>query len=199
MGEPLAALVGLGNPGPEYDDTRHNAGFWFLDRIAQQAAVPWRHEAKLSASACRVRLGGVDLWLIKPATFMNESGTSVGALCRYYRLAPSEVLVAHDDLDLSPGVVRLKKGGGAGGHNGLTDIIAHVGADFWRLRIGIGRPAPRRDLIPYVLGRPSRAETEAIEAGLGRALDVLPLIAQGERERAMNLLHTADGEKAHGA
>ena len=199
MGEPLAALVGLGNPGPEYEDTRHNAGFWFVDRVARDAGAAWRHEGKLSASACRARVGGVELWLIKPMTFMNARGTAVGALCRYYRLTPAQVLVAHDELDLMPGIVRLKKGGGAGGHNGLTDLIAHLGADFWRLRIGIGRPPPRRDLIPYVLGRPSRAESEAIESGLGRGLDVLPLIAQGDTQRAMNLLHTTDGETAHGA
>ena len=199
MGEPLAALVGLGNPGPEYDDTRHNAGFWFVDQVARDAQASWRHEGKLSASACRARVGGVELWLIKPMTFMNESGTTVGAVCRYYRLAPAQVLVAHDELDLTPGIARLKKGGGAGGHNGLTDIIARIGADFWRLRIGIGRPPPRRDLIPYVLGRPSRAEFEAIGASLARGLDVLPLIAQGDTQRAMNLLHTTDGETTHGA
>ncbi len=199
MGEPLAALVGLGNPGPEYDDTRHNAGFWFVDRVAQGAGASWRHEAKLSALACRARVDGVDLWLVKPATFMNASGTTVGALCRYYRLTPAQILVAHDELDLAPGAARLKKGGGAGGHNGLTDIIAHIGAEFWRLRIGIGRPPPRRDLIPYVLGRPSRAEAEAIESGLGRGLDVLPLIVKGDTQRAMNLLHTTNGEAAHGA
>ncbi len=199
MGEPLAALVGLGNPGPEYDDTRHNAGFWFVDRLAREAGAAWRHEAKLSASVCRVRVDGAELWLMKPSTFMNGSGTSVAALCRYYRLAPAQVLIAHDELDLAPGVARLKKGGGAGGHNGLTDIIARLGADFWRLRIGIGRPPPRRDLIPYVLGRPSREEALAIEAGLTRGLEVLPLIAQGDTQRAMNLLHTTGGETADGA
>ncbi len=199
MGEPLAALVGLGNPGPEYDNTRHNAGFWFVDRVARDAGASWRHEAKLSASACRARVGGVELWLVKPSTFMNASGTAVGALCRYYRLTPAQVLVAHDELDLAPGIARLKKGGGAGGHNGLTDIIARIGTDFWRLRIGIGRPPPRRDLIPYVLGRPSQAESEAIETSLACGLDVLPLIAQGETQRAMNILHTTNGETAHGA
>ncbi len=199
MGEPLAALVGLGNPGPEYDDTRHNAGFWFLDRVAHGVGATWRHEGKLSASVCRAHVHGAELWLVKPSTFMNESGTTVGALCRYYRLVPTQVLVAHDELDLAPGVVRLKKGGGAGGHNGLTDIIARLGADFWRLRIGIGRPPPRRDLVPYVLGRPSREEASAIETSLARGLEVLPLIVQGDTQRAMNLLHTTGGETADGA
>lgn len=199
MGEPFAALVGLGNPGPEYTDTRHNAGFWFVDRVAARLGGSWRHEPKLSASVCRVRSEGLDLWLVKPLTFMNESGTTVGALCRYYRFPATQVLVAHDELDLAPGIVRLKKGGGAGGHNGLTDLIAHVGADFWRLRLGIGRPAPRRDLIPYVLGRPSKAEQEAIDEALQRGLEVLSLVIQGQPERAMNLLHRADGEARNGA
>ncbi|MHB8254019.1 MAG: aminoacyl-tRNA hydrolase [Acidiferrobacter sp.] len=199
MAEAFAALVGLGNPGPEYVDTRHNAGFWFVERVAERFGCSWRHEPKLSAATARARIEGVDLWLVKPLTFMNGSGTTVGSLCRYYRLASTQVLVAHDELDLLPGLVRLKKGGGAGGHNGLSDIIAHVGADFWRLRVGIGRPAPRRDLIPYVLGRPSRSEQEAIETALLRGLDVLPLIVQGESGRAMNLLHRTDGEALHGA
>ena len=199
MAEAFAALVGLGNPGSEYVDTRHNAGFWFVERAAERFGCSWRHEPKFSAVAGRVCVEGVDLWLIKPLTFMNESGTTVRSLCRYYRLAPTQVLVAHDELDLAPGVVRLKRGGGAGGHNGLSDIIAEMGADFWRLRLGIGRPAPRRDLIPYVLGRPPQSERESIEAALLRGLDVLPLIIKGESERAMNLLHRTDGEALHGA
>ena len=193
------ALVGLGNPGPEYAETRHNAGYWFVEQVAERFGCSWRHEPKLSAMAVRASIEGVDLWLVKPLTFMNGSGTTVSSLCRYYRLAPAQVLVAHDELDLAPGVARLKRGGGAGGHNGLTDIIARVGADFWRLRLGIGRPAPRRDLIPYVLGRPPQSEKEAIEAALLRGLEVLPFIVKGEPERAMNLLHRADGEALHGA
>ena len=198
MAEPFAALVGLGNPGPEHEDTRHNAGFWFVERVAEHFGCSWRSEPKLSAMAGRARVDGVDVWLVKPLTFMNGSGVTVGALCRYYRLAPTQVLVAHDELDLAPGVIRLKKGGGAGGHNGLTDIIAHVGADFWRMRIGIGRPAPRRDLVPYVLGRPSRAEGEGIESALLRGLEVLPLVIKGDPEQAMNLLHRSDGGTLHG-
>jgi len=198
LGERFAALVGLGNPGPEYSDTRHNAGFWFVDRVAERFACTWRHEPKLSASVCRAHIEGVDLWLVKPLTFMNGSGTTVGALCRYYRLPSTQVLVAHDELDLAPGVLRLKKGGGAGGHNGLIDITAHISADFWRLRLGIGRPAPRRDLIPYVLGRAPKAEQAAIDDSMARGLEVLPLIAQGLVERAMNLLHSMSGEASHG-
>ncbi len=199
MAEPLAALVGLGNPGPEHGDTRHNAGFWFLDQLAQGLGVVWRPESKLSAVVGKGCIEGVDVWLVKPLTFMNASGTTVGALCRYYRFAPAQLLVVHDELDLGPGIVRLKKGGGAGGHNGLSDIIRHVGPDFWRLRIGIGRPPPRRDLIPYVLGRPGQGERDAIDAAMGRGIDALPLIAKGDHQRAMNLLHTVDGEAAHGA
>ncbi|HUW98993.1 MAG TPA: aminoacyl-tRNA hydrolase [Acidiferrobacter sp.] len=199
MAEAFAALIGLGNPGPEYVDSRHNAGFWFVERAAERFGCPWRHEPKLSAIAGRACVEGVNIWLIKPLTFMNASGTTVRSLCRYYRLAITQVLVVHDELDLAPGVVRLKRGGGAGGHNGLSDIIAEMGADFWRLRLGIGRPAPRRDLVPYVLGRPPQSEREAIEAALLRGLDMLPLIVKGESERAMNLLHRTDGEASHGA
>lgn len=199
MAEAFAALVGLGNPGPEHIDTRHNAGYWFVDQLAKRLGCSLRPEPKLSAVAARASVEGVELWLVKPLTFMNGSGITVGALCRYYRLAPTQVLVVHDELDLAPGTIRLKKGGSAGGHNGLTDIIAHIGADFWRLRVGIGRPAPRRDLIPYVLGRPSQTEQGAIDGALVRGLDMLPLIVKGDPQRAMNLLHRTDGEALHGA
>ncbi len=199
MAAPFAALVGLGNPGPEYADTRHNAGYWLVDRIAARSDCALRAEPKLSALAGRARIEGLEVWLVKPLTFMNESGTTLGALCRYYRLTPEQVLVAHDELDLPPGSARLKKGGGAGGHNGLRDIIARIGADFWRLRIGIGRPPPRRDLIPYVLGRAGKAEREVIDTALERSAEVLPWVLQGDPERAMNLLHRDDGEARHGA
>ncbi len=187
---PLAAIIGLGNPGPEHADTRHNAGFWLIDEVAARWGGDLRFEPKLKALVGRAHIDGRDVWLAKPLTFMNVSGDAVAALCRYYRLAATGILVAHDELDLPPGTVRLKKGGGAGGHNGLTDIIRHMGPDFWRLRVGVGRPPPGRDLVPYVLGSPSRQERGLIDGCLQRALDALPLLVQGHYERAMNFLHT---------
>ncbi len=190
MHPPLAAIIGLGNPGPEHVDTRHNAGFWWIDEVVARWGGDLRFEAKLKAVVGRTHIDGRDVWLAKPLTFMNASGSAVAALCRYYRLAVTDILVAHDELDLPPGTVRLKKGGGAGGHNGLADIIRHMERDFWRLRIGVGRPSPGRDLVPYVLGQPSRQEREGIDACLARSLDILPLLVQGQYERAMNFLHT---------
>ena len=192
MHSPLAAIIGLGNPGPEHVDTRHNAGFWWVDGVVARWGGDLRFEPKLKAVVGRTHIDGRDVWLAKPLTFMNASGGAVAALCRYYRLAVTDILVAHDELDLPPGTVRLKKGGGAGGHNGLTDIIRHMERDFWRLRIGVGRPAPGRDLIPYVLGSPSRQQRGLIDGGLARSLDIVPLLVQGRYEQAMNLLHTTN-------
>lgn len=199
MSATLGALVGLGNPGPEHAGTRHNAGFWFVDRVAARWGCQWRREPRFSAVAGRVRIDDHEFWLVKPLTFMNASGTTVASLCRYFRLTAADILVAHDELDLAPGTVRLKHGGGAGGHNGLTDIIDHVGREFWRLRVGIGRPPPRRDLVPYVLGQPGRDEQVMIETALDHALEVLPLVLGGESARAMNLLHRAGGGLSDGA
>lgn len=199
MGQALSAVIGLGNPGPEHAGTRHNAGFWFVDQVAARWGCEWRREPRFSAMAGRVRIEDHEFWLVKPLTFMNASGTTVASLCRYFRLTAADILVAHDELDLMPGTVRLKQGGGAGGHHGLTDIIDHVGREFWRLRIGIGRPPPRRDLVPYVLGRPGRDEQVAIEDALDRALAVLPGVLGGASAQAMNLLHRTDGEVSDGA
>ncbi|MHB1566554.1 MAG: aminoacyl-tRNA hydrolase [Acidiferrobacter sp.] len=198
MGQALSALIGLGNPGSEHASTRHNAGFWFVDRVAARWGCEWRREPRFSAVAGRVRIEDHEFWLVKPLTFMNASGTTVASLCRYFRLTAADILVAHDELDLMPGTVRLKQGGGAGGHQGLTDIIDHVGREFWRLRIGIGRPPPRRDLVPYVLGRPGRDEQVAIEDAMDRALAVLPGVLGGASAHAMNLLHRTDGEVSDG-
>ncbi len=191
MDHPLRLVVGLGNPGEAYRATRHNAGFWFVDRLAQQQASVLRQESRFFGALARLRHQSGECWLLEPGTFMNLSGRSVGALVNYYQLLSAEVLVVHDELDLEPGVVRLKKGGGSAGHNGLKDITAVLGTpDYWRLRIGVGRPGGSRDLAGYVLDRPSAAEQEAIEASLERALEVFPLLLAGHLAQATKQLHT---------
>jgi len=184
-------IVGLGNPGAEYEQTRHNAGFWFVDELARVNQCSLRKEARFHAEVGRCTLNGHDCRLQKPITFMNRSGQAVIALADFLRIPPSEILVVHDELDLLPGTVRLKKGGGHGGHNGLRDLIAHLGTqDFMRLRLGIGHPGDRNQVVDYVLHRPSRDEREQIDAGMQRALDVMPLAVAGEFERAMHKLHS---------
>ncbi len=184
-------IVGLGNPGAEYEQTRHNAGFWFVDELARVNQCSLRKEARFHAEVGRCTLNGHDCRLQKPITFMNRSGQAVIALADFLRIPPSEILVVHDELDLAPGTARLKKGGGHGGHNGLRDLIAHLGTqDFMRLRLGIGHPGDRNQVVDYVLHRPSRDEREQIDAAIQRALDVMPLAVAGEFERAMHKLHS---------
>lgn len=187
-------IVGLGNPGAEYEQTRHNAGFWFVDELARAAGCSLRTEARFHAEVGRCTLHGQDCRLQKPTTFMNRSGQSVAALAKFLRIPPAEILVVHDELDLPPGTVRLKRGGGHGGHNGLRDLIAHLGTqDFLRLRLGVGHPGDRDKVVDYVLHRPSREERELIDAAMTRALEVMPLAVTGEFERAMHKLHSAQG------
>ncbi|MDV3239313.1 MAG: aminoacyl-tRNA hydrolase [Gammaproteobacteria bacterium] len=187
-------IVGLGNPGAEYEQTRHNAGFWFVDALARAAGCSLRAEARFHAEVGRCALHGQDCRLQKPTTFMNRSGQAVAALAKFLRIPPTEILVVHDELDLPPGTVRLKKGGGHGGHNGLRDLIAHLGTqDFLRLRIGVGHPGDRSKVVDYVLHRPSREERELIDAAMARALEVMPLAVAGEFERAMHKLHSVQG------
>ncbi|HAZ61495.1 MAG TPA: aminoacyl-tRNA hydrolase [Gammaproteobacteria bacterium] len=186
---PLRLIVGLGNPGDEYAATRHNAGFWLLDRLADGAQLRFRREAKLQGELARLD-GGSECWLFKPQTFMNRSGDAVGAVLRFYRIEPREILVVHDDLDLPAGAVRLKRGGGHGGHNGLRDLAEKLGTgDYLRLRIGIGHPGSAPQVVGYVLGRPSAAERESIDGAIGDALRELPAVLGGEAERVMNLLN----------
>ncbi len=186
----MRLIVGLGNPGPQYEGTRHNAGFWFVDLLARRHDGVFRSEPRFHAQTCRIRVGGQACWLLKPITFMNRSGQSVSSLARYFRIPPEEILVAHDELDLPAGTVRLKKGGGPAGHNGLRDIISALGSrEFWRLRIGIDRPADSRQVVDYVLGRPSRADDEAIDDAIDQGEGVVPEILAGEFQRAMNRLH----------
>ncbi len=187
----VQAIVGLGNPGPRYDGTRHNVGFWFVDALAGEAGERFAAERKLHGEVARVRLGGTDVRLIKPATYVNRSGQCVRALCDYFQLPVGSVLVVHDDLDLPPGTVKLKHGGGHGGHNGLRDTIAHLGADFPRLRVGIGHPGQREEVVNYVLGSPGRDDEQLIREALARAAQVVPVLLERGMEPAMQLLHSS--------
>jgi PTH1 family peptidyl-tRNA hydrolase len=189
LAQALAVVVGLGNPGPRYADTRHNAGAWFVDRLAARSGATWRRSQRFLGEVAQIT-GDGELWLLKPETYMNRSGQSVAAMVHYYRHAPEQVLVAHDDLDLPPGTVRLKGGGGHGGHNGLRDILARLGTpEFPRLRFGIGHPGEASQVVGYVLDRPSREDRAAIDAAIDAALQVFARIAAGELQQAMNLLH----------
>lgn len=187
---PIRLIVGLGNPGKEYAETRHNAGFWFVEALARKANAVLKSESRFHALAARAELAGHDAWLLMPQTYMNVSGLAVQAVVSYYKIAPSEMIVVHDELDLPPGTARLKLGGGAGGHNGLKDIIAHLGQEFWRLRVGIGHPGERDQVSDYVLHRPGADDAAAIQAALDKSLTVLPLMLKGDMTTAMNRLHT---------
>jgi PTH1 family peptidyl-tRNA hydrolase len=187
----VALIVGLGNPGAQYQETRHNAGFWFIDQLARRQGEQFRPEKKFHGQFARVTIGGQQVWLLKPDTFMNRSGQSVAALANFYKIPLENILVVHDELDLPPGTVRLKQGGGHGGHNGLRDIVAKMGgSDFMRLRVGIGHPGDSKQVSSYVLSRASAEDERLIEASLDDALDVLPLVVSGEFQKAMNALHT---------
>ncbi len=191
MSERISLIVGLGNPGAQYEPTRHNAGFWFLDRIAEQCGTPFRIESKFHGAVAKITVSGEAVWLLKPTTFMNRSGQAVAALASYYKIPVESILVAHDELDLPPGQVRLKQGGGHAGHNGLRDIIAHQGREFHRLRIGIGRPLQSgRPVTDYVLGSPSQSDRAAIEEILDDSERSLEKIVTGEMQQAMNRLHS---------
>ncbi len=190
MAAGIVLIAGLGNPGPEYAQTRHNVGFWVVDAAARWARLTFRRESRFQGELCRYAEDGRECRLLKPLTFMNLSGDSVAAVARYYRIPPEQVLVAHDDLDLAPGTVRLKRGGGDGGHNGLKDITAKLGSsDYYRFRIGIGHPGSRELVTPYVLGRPSPDDMRQLEAGLDIALAMLPRLLDGEITRVMNDLN----------
>jgi peptidyl-tRNA hydrolase, PTH1 family len=186
---PPRLIVGLGNPGADYTETRHNAGFWFCERLAAHLGVRFSHESRFHGFVANARDAGV--WLLMPQTFMNRSGQSVGALMRFYRIPAAEVLVVHDELDIPPGQLRLKFGGGLGGHNGLKDITAHGGTqDFWRLRVGIGHPGDRNEVINYVLKPPRREERELIDEAVDRALGAWPLLAHGNWNAATTRLNS---------
>jgi len=183
-------IVGLGNPGPEHSATRHNAGFWFVDLLAEKYSLTFRSESKYNAEICRIQTADIDCWLCKPMTFMNRSGFSVQAMASFYKIPVEEILVAHDELDLEAGTARLKKGGGHGGHNGLRDIIAQMGdKTFTRLRLGIGHPGSQDKVTPYVLGRPPQEDRQLIEIAIKESVDVMPLVLEGEMQKATHALH----------
>ena len=193
----IRLICGLGNPGTEYERTRHNAGFWWVDAIAQRGRAEWKKESKFAGWTARVTEGGREFWLLKPATFMNVSGRSVQSFAKFYQIAPAEMLVVHDELDLPPGAVKLKLGGGTGGHNGLEDIIEVLGTkDFWRLRVGIGHPGDKNLVPDFVLKKPRREEQELIEPAFERSLGLLPWLAKGRMQDAMGWLHTSPEDEA---
>ena len=189
MATPIKLVVGLGNPGSQYEKTRHNAGFWFLDELVKQLSADLRLEKKFHGATGRSHQP--DCRLLKPDTFMNRSGLAVAAFSRFYSISPAQILIVHDELDLSPGIARLKKTGGHGGNNGLRDIIQQLGTkDFMRLRLGVGHPGDRNLVTNYLTQRtPPREERDAIDAAISNALAVMPDILAGEFDRAMNQLH----------
>lgn len=188
----LRLIVGLGNPGAEHLRTRHNAGFWFVDALAEREQLRFGIETKLHAETAKSVIDGNTVWLQKPITYMNKSGVAVASALRYYKIAPEEMLVVHDDLDLPPGAARLKFDGGHGGQNGLRDIVAHLGhAKFHRLRIGIGHPGNKDKVTAWVLGRAGADDEQAILGAIGAAIDVLPLALNGDFNEAMKRLHTS--------
>jgi peptidyl-tRNA hydrolase, PTH1 family len=187
----IRLLVGLGNPGAEYEATRHNAGFWWLDEVARKLRVSLQPERSYHGLVARInRAGDEPLWLLQPMTFMNLSGKSVAALARFFKIAPAQVLVAHDELDLQPGQAKLKLGGSAAGHNGLKDIHAQLGTqDFWRLRLGIGHPGVKAEVPNYVLKKPSAEHRTEIEKAIARSLESLDLVLAGDMATAMMKVH----------
>ena len=190
-------IVGLGNPGDEHVEDRHNAGFWFVDALAKPLSTRFETEKRFLGKVAKAKWGGDDLFLLKPMTYMNLSGQSVGALCRFHKITPVNILVVQDELDLKPGSARIKLGGGTGGHNGLKDIQAHLGtADYWRLRLGIGHPRDivgdgrLMDVADYVLRRPLQSEQKLIEVSIENGLEILPLFLKGDTQTAMLELHS---------
>jgi PTH1 family peptidyl-tRNA hydrolase len=188
----IKLIVGLGNPGPDYEDTRHNAGFWWVDEVSRVLKAPMTLDRNYFGTVARTSVNGQNLWLLEPQTFMNLSGKSVGALARFFKIAPEHILVAHDELDLPPGEVKLKRAGGHAGHNGLRDIHSQLGSpDYWRLRIGIGHPGDKNEVANWVLKKPMLDDRIAIGQGLDRALKALPHLLAGEMDKATVLIHTS--------
>jgi len=188
----ITLIVGLGNPGSGYEQTRHNAGFWFVDVLARQFSVSFRDEKRFHGAVATLELNGSRIYLLKPSTYMNRSGQAVAALSRYYRIPVSEILVAHDELDIAAGALRLKSGGGHGGHNGLRDIISANGNDagFLRLRIGVGHPGDSKQVVDYVLHKPTHDERIAIDVAIDAAVAALPLLQAGDLQKAQQQLHS---------
>lgn len=188
----IRLIAGLGNPGPEYEHTRHNAGFWWVDEAARLLKVSLQMERGHYGLVARANVNGQSVWLVEPQTFMNLSGKSVASLARFFKVTPEEVLVVHDELDLPPGEVKLKKGGGHAGHNGLRDIHAQLGSpDYWRLRVGIGHPGNRNEVANWVLKKPSPDDRIAIAQALDRSLKALPDLITGDMNKATAQIHTS--------
>jgi PTH1 family peptidyl-tRNA hydrolase len=188
----IKLLVGLGNPGPDYEATRHNAGFWWLDAVTNVLKTTLVMDKSYFGKVARTPHGGQTIWLLQPQTFMNASGKSVAALANFFKILPQEILVAHDELDIAPGEAKLKLGGSHAGHNGLRDIHAQLGTDqYWRLRLGIGHPGDRADVIHWVLKKPSADHRIAVEQCIDRAVKALPQLLSGDMEQAMRLIHTS--------
>jgi len=187
-GVPLKLIVGLGNPGYEYARTRHNAGFWFVEELARKHGGTFRHEAKHQGALARIRIGDADIWLLKPMTYMNCSGGPTRSVATFYKAPVEQILVAHDELDFPAGVVKLKQGGGAAGNNGIKDIIATMGPDFWRLRLGVGKPPATG--IDHVLSRPTAAEEREIRECIAESIEAVPVILEQGGQKAMSRLHT---------
>lgn len=186
----IKLIVGLGNPGSKYEETRHNAGFLLLDEIARAYGATFGAEKKFQGETARVMISGCDVRLLKPATFMNLSGESVQPMASFYRIEPEQILVAHDELDLLPGTVRLKRAGGHGGHNGLRDIIKHMGREFWRVRLGIGHPGDAKQVVSFVLKRAPSSEMDLLVKSVDEVMREMPAIVAGDMEKAMQVLHT---------
>ncbi len=194
----IKLFVGLGNPGPEYEATRHNAGFWWIDALARELKVTLSMDKGYHGFVARTMLHGQTIWLLQPQSFMNLSGKSVAALARFFKINPQEILVAHDELDITPGQVKLKLGGSHAGHNGLRDIHAQLGSgDYWRLRLGIGHPGNRAEVVNWVLKKPSQDDRIAIEQCIDRSLKALPAFLAGDMEKATLLVHTSKPPRAH--
>ena len=192
MSTHLTMIAGLGNPEDRYERTLHNAGFWFVDELARRHSGQFKYEKRFDADICKVSIAGSDVWLAKPQSYMNLSGGPVRALLDYYRLPVEQLLVAHDEIDLPPGTVRLKQGGGHGGHNGLRDVIQHCGREFMRLRLGVGHPGHKDQVTSYVLKRASSDVEAAINRNIDDAVDVIPLLIDDGLNAAMKKLHTKD-------
>ncbi len=189
-GSVIKLIAGLGNPGLKYDKTRHNAGFWFVDEVARRFSGSFKLETKFSGECCKVDIAGVTVWLLKPNTFMNRSGLSIKQLSSFFKISPEQVLVIHDELDIGPGSIRLKSGGGHGGHNGLRDTHAQIGKDYWRLRVGIGHPGEASKVADYVLSRPSVNDEIEINNSIDRAVSEIEKIVLGDMQKVMNTLHS---------
>ena len=189
-GTPLKLIVGLGNPGAEYARTRHNAGFWLVEELARRHGGIFRFEGKHQAELARVRIGGDEVWLAKPMTFMNRSGGPVSSVLGFYKIAPRDMLVAHDEIDLPSGTVRLKDAGGHGGHNGLRDLIAAQGDGFWRLRIGVSHPGSKNEVVDFVLTRAGADEQRVIDETIVAGADAIEQMLRSGAQIAMNKLHS---------